>query len=150
MRIVKQVGNYGEIFERNVGAGLAAQDRARPERAVDQGRPPVRAADPLSALPDVGGRRCRRRRQPRSRGVGMAATGRGRWPIDRRSAPRRILQRPEVRGIVYQVVLCASIVLSRLVAGSSATPSTTCARANIAIGLRLPGTTPPASTSARR
>ena len=34
-RIIKHVGNYGEIFERNVGAGLAAQDRARPERAVD-------------------------------------------------------------------------------------------------------------------
>ena len=26
-RIIKHVGNYGEIFERNVGAGLAAQDR---------------------------------------------------------------------------------------------------------------------------
>ena len=29
--------------------GLAAEDRARPERAVDQGRPAIRPADPLSA-----------------------------------------------------------------------------------------------------
>ena len=49
VRIIKHVGNYGEIFERNVGAGLAAEDRARPERAVDQGRPAIRAAGPLSA-----------------------------------------------------------------------------------------------------
>ena len=28
--------------------GLAAEDRARPQRAVDQGRPAIRAADPLS------------------------------------------------------------------------------------------------------
>ena len=28
VRIIKHVGNYGEIFERNVGAGLAAEDRA--------------------------------------------------------------------------------------------------------------------------
>ena len=45
--IVKQVGNYGESFERNVGTGIAAQDRARPQQAVDQGRPAVRPADPL-------------------------------------------------------------------------------------------------------
>ena len=47
-RIIKHVGNYGEAFERNVGAGLAAEDRARPERAVDQGRPAIRPADPLT------------------------------------------------------------------------------------------------------
>ncbi len=45
--IVKQVGNYGESFDRNVGIGLAAQDPARPECAVDPGRPAVRPADPL-------------------------------------------------------------------------------------------------------
>ncbi len=34
---------------------LAAEDRARPERAVDQGRPAVRAADPLIATDFEGG-----------------------------------------------------------------------------------------------
>ena len=56
-RIVKHVGNYGEVFERNVGAGFAAEDRARPQRAVDQGRPAIRAAVPLSLPLCV--RRCR-------------------------------------------------------------------------------------------
>ena len=32
-RIIKHVGNYGESFERNVGQGSPAEDRARPERA---------------------------------------------------------------------------------------------------------------------
>ena len=45
--IIKQVGNYGESFERNVGKDSLAQDRPRPEQAVDQGRPAVRPADPL-------------------------------------------------------------------------------------------------------
>ncbi len=42
--IIKQVGNYGEMFDRHLAPlGLAA----RPERAVDQWRPAVRAAAPL-------------------------------------------------------------------------------------------------------
>ena len=45
--VIKAVGNYGEIFERNVGAGSQAADRARPERALVEGRHPVRSADPL-------------------------------------------------------------------------------------------------------
>ena len=48
--IIKQVGNYGESFERNVGPEFAAQDRPRRKQAVDAGRPAVRAADPLKAL----------------------------------------------------------------------------------------------------
>ena len=48
VQIVKAVGNYGEIFERNVGRSDAAQDRARQERAVEQRRPAIRTADPLS------------------------------------------------------------------------------------------------------
>ena len=62
-RIIKQVGNYGEVFETQCRAGLAAEDRARPQRAVDQGRPAIRSADPLSRrLPhDAHGRvACRR------------------------------------------------------------------------------------------
>ena len=47
-RIIKHVGNYGESLRAQCRPGLAAQDRARPERAVDQGRPAVRAADPLT------------------------------------------------------------------------------------------------------
>ena len=46
-RIVKHVGNYGESFDRNVGAGSQARHRARPEPALEQGRHPIRAADPL-------------------------------------------------------------------------------------------------------
>ena len=48
VQIVKDVGNYGEIFERNVGESDAAQDCARQECPVEQGRPAIRAADPLS------------------------------------------------------------------------------------------------------
>ena len=48
--IVKQVGNYGESFDRNVGTDSPAQDRPRPEQAVDPGRPAVRPADPVEAL----------------------------------------------------------------------------------------------------
>ncbi len=55
-RIVKLVGNYGEVFERNLGPELAAEDRARPQRAVDQGRDAVRAADPLTCRASAGGR----------------------------------------------------------------------------------------------
>ena len=52
--IVKQVGNYGESFDRNLGPEFAPQDRPRPEQAVDPGRPAVRPADPVgtgAALP---------------------------------------------------------------------------------------------------
>jgi hypothetical protein len=45
--IVKQVGNYGEVFERNVGMKSRWATAARPERAVDRRRPAVRPADPL-------------------------------------------------------------------------------------------------------
>jgi general L-amino acid transport system substrate-binding protein len=45
---IKQVGNYGESFERTVGHGLAAQARARQERALDQGRRALHPAVPVS------------------------------------------------------------------------------------------------------
>ena len=48
VRIVRQVGNYGEVFERNVGTGSQARDQPRPQPALDQRRHPVRAADPVS------------------------------------------------------------------------------------------------------
>ncbi len=49
--VVKQVGNYGESFERNVGSGSPPQDRPRPEQAVEPGRPAIRPADPLTLGP---------------------------------------------------------------------------------------------------
>ena len=45
--VIAKVGNYGEVFDRNIGPEDAARHRARPERAVDQGRPAVRPAGPL-------------------------------------------------------------------------------------------------------
>ena len=44
-RIIKAVGNYGESFERNVGMGSPIRIRAGLERALEQGRPAIRAAD---------------------------------------------------------------------------------------------------------
>ena len=44
-RIIKAVGNYGEIFERNVGMGSPIKIAPGPERAVEQGRPAIRPAD---------------------------------------------------------------------------------------------------------
>ena len=48
-RIVKAVGNYGESFERNVGAGSKLGIARGLNNALEQGRYPVRTADPLSA-----------------------------------------------------------------------------------------------------
>ena len=48
-RIVKAVGNYGESFERNVGAGSKLGIARGLNNALEQGRYPVRAADPLIA-----------------------------------------------------------------------------------------------------
>ena len=47
-RAIKAVGNYGEIFERNVGPKSALKLPRGAEQSVEQGRPDVRAADPLS------------------------------------------------------------------------------------------------------
>ena len=48
-RAIKAVGNYGEIFERNVGPKTAAQPAARRQQPVEQGRPHVRAAGALTS-----------------------------------------------------------------------------------------------------
>ena len=48
VRAIKAVGNYGEIFERNVGPKTPLNLPRGIERAVEQGRPDVRPADPLS------------------------------------------------------------------------------------------------------
>ena len=46
--IIKQVGNYGELFDRNVGMGLQAATAARSERAVDEWRSDVFATRPMT------------------------------------------------------------------------------------------------------
>ena len=89
-RFVGTEGNYGEQLGLTQGlggphhqagrqlrrgvrtqcrAGLAAEDRPRPEQVVEQGRHPVRAADPLTEFEPIaaaaasGGRTPRGRRQ---------------------------------------------------------------------------------------
>ena len=46
-QIVKNVGNYGEIFDRTVGHQIRLETRSRPQQFVDQGRPHVCDAVPL-------------------------------------------------------------------------------------------------------
>ena len=48
-RIIRHVGNYGEIYERNVGADIEAADSARAEPALERRRHPVRPADQVTA-----------------------------------------------------------------------------------------------------
>ena len=50
-RMIKAVGNYGKSFERNVGQGSPIKIRARPQRAVVEGRAAIRAADKVSRRP---------------------------------------------------------------------------------------------------
>ena len=48
-RIVKAVGNYGEVLRSQRRRRLQARHCPRPQQALEQGRYPVRAADPLIA-----------------------------------------------------------------------------------------------------
>ena len=48
VRIVKPVGNYGEVVRAQCRLRLPPRHLARPEQPVDQGRHPVRASDTLS------------------------------------------------------------------------------------------------------
>ena len=64
-RAIKAVGNYGEIFERNVGPKTALELPRGTQQPVDQGRPDVRPAGALN-----------RRRAPRR----WHRRARGRWP----------------------------------------------------------------------
>ncbi len=50
VRIIKHVGNYGEVYERNIGEELQAEDPARAEPALEQRRDSIRAADSLVAF----------------------------------------------------------------------------------------------------
>ena len=50
-RIIRHVGNYGEVYERNVGAEFETEDSARAELALEQWRHPVRPANKISCQP---------------------------------------------------------------------------------------------------
>ena len=60
-RAIAAVGNYGEIFARNIGEGTADQPGPRPERAVDPGRPAVRTAASVDLSKGRGGAKRRPR-----------------------------------------------------------------------------------------
>ena len=69
--IIKQIGNYGESYERNVGKGSPLKLAARPQRAVDRGRADVPAAAALAGSVRASGGRAAR--PPHRRGVRRAA-----------------------------------------------------------------------------
>ncbi len=48
-RIIRHVGNYGEVYDRNVGAESKLAHSARAEPALERRRHPVRAADQVMA-----------------------------------------------------------------------------------------------------
>ena len=48
VRIIRRVGNYGEVYERNVGDRLEARHSAGLESIVECRRHSLRAADPLA------------------------------------------------------------------------------------------------------
>ena len=53
--IIKQVGNYGESFDRNVGPGSLLKIDRGLNKLWSQGRPAVRPADPLGSAPPEAG-----------------------------------------------------------------------------------------------
>ena len=119
--------------------GLAAEDHARPQRAVDQGRPAVRAADPLSAS-----------RLGTVRHDGSAMAQRRRTSVVETARPQAsLIYDPRFRGIAYPGRCCCVADRRSWSAARSATPSTIW-RAPTSRPASASGTTPPASTSARR
>ena len=72
-RIVRHVGNYGDVFARNLGDGDAPEDPARAERPLDQRGPAIRAADPVRAGPPRPGSTPRSRARPRARALALQA-----------------------------------------------------------------------------
>jgi len=86
-RIIKAVGNYGESFDRNVGAGSQLWHRARFEQTVEPGRNSIRAADPLT------GHGFRRAQTTAATGRKAATCARRAGGLERRSHPNRICDR---------------------------------------------------------
>ena len=64
VRIIRHVGNYGEVYERNVGSGSKLGHSARAEPALERRRHPVRPADPVTASAVIPGRASARARNP--------------------------------------------------------------------------------------
>ena len=82
VNIVKAVGNYGELFERNVGSGSRLKDRPRPEQTLEQGWHPIRAAAAIATA----------ERAPAAQGAGALAIYRS---AQRRGAEMAVIsQRP--------------------------------------------------------
>jgi general L-amino acid transport system substrate-binding protein len=48
LRVVTHVGNYGEVFDRNLGAGSQFELERGQNASVDRGRPYVSASFPLN------------------------------------------------------------------------------------------------------
>ena len=47
VRIIRNVGNYGEVYDRNVGSESKLKHSARAQPTLERRRHPVRAADPV-------------------------------------------------------------------------------------------------------
>ena len=107
-RAIKAIGNYGEIFERNVGPKTRAGAAARREQPLEQGRPActrrrcAESSDRLRrrARDAAGTAACRR--SDAQRHDGTAAPKQRDWS----------LAQPAVRGLVYQVLGGRLIVLA--------------------------------------
>ena len=148
-RAIKAVGNYGEIFERNVGPKTPLEAAARHQQPVEQGRPDVRPAGALTSCcrprasgtaTSRAGARCRAADASR-RAVGAP------WRSRRASATGR-WRSQALRGLVYQVLAVLADRRRRLVPGAQHAGAT-CAARGIQSGFDfLPSR--PASTSARR
>ena len=118
-------------------AGLAAEDRARPERAVDQRRPAIRAADPLSAWL----RRGRGAARHDVRGCRRPLRGRGVNVVDRTTARALRASRSTTtpRSAASSIrSRCARSIAFLIYERGRATRSRICARAH-RVRLRLLG-----------
>ena len=93
------------------GHGLEARHQPRPQPAVDQGRHPVRAADPVRDR-QVAGRRGRRLGPDPGVGVARERTAQLRTVEDGVPPPPRvaIYNNPKVRAVFYQLVLLAAVL----------------------------------------
>ena len=105
--VIKGVGNYGEIFERNVGQDTPLKLDSRTERPLDQRRHSVRrrrSADGcMRARPNAWPAASVRRPPMADRPAGAAASRRDGKHGERLS----LLNNPTVRGIIVQAVLIA-------------------------------------------
>ena len=138
----------GRQLRRSVRAqrrpGLAAEDRARPQRAVDQGRPAIRAAGPLKPCSACHGR-CALQRGSRSMADAVAS-----GPVSCRQRPPKVAA--DLRSEGPQHRLSGRPLRGHRVPGLCARSTTrpTTSRAPRSPPASASGTTPPASTSARR